>query len=615
MRFLCDRESLTKSLGFSIFASLLQSPCSSSLKRTDSQSMISLTSSKKAVNFYPSSLKLILMKHREFVDYMFGAIKGTSSSLVRTYALDCLRIILNLYLEYKTTVDGNERIIEDEDSKNEELKNEEFQSNICSIVEELIISRIGEEINFSKLLHDMNGNAIYFKSLLNLFKTLMMCNLTSFYEIVFEEEHFSRLKQLLIFDEYKKRFMHHLSFINIPMFFKTDIFMNRFVFMFVHTFVLYFVLLRIWTTSDINIQQLEAISSIFNLFNFLCSKTTHINKHLFFKHLSEKYFCIHQALEIMQHMIHEQRYDLICIIFDFLTNMNNYNSKELRLALFSYKPKIIHFLLPSKIQNHKKVKYFDEHWCPEFIFKQISKCLQSQNEIYEHSVLNFLQSVCASFPMSNKPHMKRKRYKINEIEPSLMLIINHIIHNLIEKTLMLNYNNLHLPKLLQTYYQTLSVILSVSPMAKDVCSYYCTSGDFIQWLISRLSQILAIFLLKVHILNDGHSTLEKKHKKLKYFQNSPSNNFSNWMGNGQTPKKYESEHSPNIHKNNSHFDEKYFNVHQKSVKNTKAIAMELIRILQLIQNYLYLASADMKVNFVLYFLCSYHFSFLEPICM
>ena len=71
---------------------------------------------------YPSSLKLLLTKHREFIDYMFGAIGTATSSLVRIYAVDCLRLILNLWMEYSASTRFRERRAQREDDEKQSVE-------------------------------------------------------------------------------------------------------------------------------------------------------------------------------------------------------------------------------------------------------------------------------------------------------------------------------------------------------------------------------------------------------------------------------------------------------------------------------------------------------------
>ena len=186
IRILSDRECLTKSLGYSIFASLLQSSTS-----TDNQSASSIDT------IYPSSLKLILTKHKEFIDYMFGSIKTSPASLVRIYCLDCLRLILNLYLNYKSyqvnkEQDDEKKCIDDDDD-------DETRESLMDLMEKYVLNRISDDIDITKLLHDVTGNAAYFKSICQLLKALIMCNITKFKNVPFEAMHFARFRHLLNF--------------------------------------------------------------------------------------------------------------------------------------------------------------------------------------------------------------------------------------------------------------------------------------------------------------------------------------------------------------------------------------------------------------------------------
>ncbi len=162
IRLLSDREYLVKSLTFSVFSSLFESS-----------------------NNNNECLKLILYKNKEFIDYMFSAIKLSSSTLVRMYSMDCLRLLLNLCINYKIN-NQNINIDEKYDEKNEE----DMTMDLMNLINKYIWNRLQNEIDFTKLLHDVTGNALYFKSVCYLLKTLIICDIKYFKKIPFETMQF-----------------------------------------------------------------------------------------------------------------------------------------------------------------------------------------------------------------------------------------------------------------------------------------------------------------------------------------------------------------------------------------------------------------------------------------
>eukprot|EP01083_Nonionella_stella_P187901 691464_1 len=431
---------------------------------------------------------------------------------------------------------------ETQDPEEEEEKKEEADDDaqhLTDLMQKHVLKRAVEEVDITKLLHDVTGNAAYFKSVCHLLKTLIICELDTFQKVPFGAMHFARFRYLLQCNEYKVRYNEHIRLLNIPNYLKAEA-----------------VLDSSWNQSEGTLQSSESVVSVLDIFNVilrgmtedktqntlthpvLYSSMTSKAKHLFITNLMQQN-CLHHVFDLLEYVVSNGEWQCVGSIFRFFT------------YLIKAKPTLFRELMLKKHINQSSKDKHVEEWCSNFILKQIAKCLEScteEDEDHESilAICKFLFELSSSFRINADQFSASyyKKYAMNADPPSpdLCLIVNEFIARMVEKTELLDYDEKEAPFLLEEYYETLTMMISLSRMSKIICCYHCKIGDFVKFITNRLSQTMALFILKA----------APKHNKTKTLNLTPT------------------------------------------VAN---ICGEMIRVLQLIQNILYLAPAEIKTKF------------------
>ncbi|ETO22398.1 hypothetical protein RFI_14801, partial [Reticulomyxa filosa] len=377
LRFFSHRDVVTRTLAVSVLSGLIRS---------------------SAADTYSTPLENIILSHSDLGRHLFRAITCSAHALLQAQALDCLNLVLNEYLRCKrpqSRVDMDTRLTElscmrskDGTSKKQERERETkttrplLSSQASEIIETTIVNQLCKQLNIRKLLYNSYGNALYFKSLLVLIKTLIVFQIGEYNELIHDCVYFAQFQLLLNMKEFKERFVRHFELLDVPVDYKHPKCSEMLC------FCLFFFLF--WNSSGEDIHRLAtgvAIVDIFNCIlekmrdneNHLQNKDRHVessiettdkrrwaNRSAFCDRIFEEP-CFTPILTLLVNICERKEYELVIPIFNFYTNLLEFQPKRFRLAMYK------------ACVPHVRCQHIDpqsqECWFEEFLLEQIAMCL------------------------------------------------------------------------------------------------------------------------------------------------------------------------------------------------------------------------------------------------
>ena len=625
VQYLKDREDSVQFTAYSILSSLLQSPTS----RTETMDMMengmNMASSLTIQSIYPVALKLIFTKYKHLIGLIFTSIETATSSKVRSYAIQCITLILSSYFEFKEV----ERYrIQNGDGDIEEKKEEEFddddddetkEEDLDKLMDEYVIkykTKMGRDGGYIldhqflwQCLSDNTGDPDYYRSVCQLMQVLIACDIHKIKKSVYLQKNGDRLKYLLQMNASKIRYDQHMADLNIPNYMKSSVVIDN-----------------EWNKFEGELKSVRAASEILDVFNAIFDNKTIQNdddededkqeQNIIFdmivprKHIKNLNVadCIESCINLSEYIVKHREWTYLISVYNLFTNLCEHNSVKFRETL----------LKQDRNNDERAQKLKLEGWCSNNVLKHISKCLESCDEMTAKSICDFLYEITTSYHIDPDEFTASyyRNYNVKSQNPAisspyLLDIVNYLFGRLVEKTSILDYDNSKTPYLLIEYYQTLGALTTVSTMSKIICCYHCKMGDCISWIVNRLKQIIGLFILGAHSLD------QKKHKKDKYHRKYSSSNmyqkqsrksplnFSNMRGSLENSPNQKHKYSKNkeYHQSESETESKQIETEieiEDDIRYNKSylIGQELLRILNLIQNILYLAPTEIKRAFV-----------------
>ena len=610
-----DREFCVQYFAYSIFASLLQTPISKQ------GSMDNMSPSLSMQTYYPFSLKLILTKYKPFIDEIFSAIQLSTSSKVRSFALQCLILMLYSYGRYKEIKNDrmdNKDDIDDVDKKQEEKDDEENDQSLDNLMEKHVLNKtkidyrndrkssliLGAEF-IIRCLEDNTGDAVFFASVCELLQVLIRYDTNDAIKIVSWKKCRDRLKYLLQIDGYISRYKQHMTDLNIPKYLKSSAALND-----------------EWDKFNGELKIIQAASSVLDVFNEMIANVEgnenndddeeNIKRqNMFITQLMRTQDalninnCIKSCIILSENILKLREWTFMKSIYNFYANLCKYQSKQFRQ-------------ISLKMEQERRKQM--ENWCSNTILRHSSKCLESCDELTAKSICDFLYEITKSYDIDSDKFTSSyyRNYNVNKQNPSisspyLLNIINYLFTDLVEKAEILDYDIDEPPFLLIDYYETLGQITAISTMSKIILCYHCKIGDFVKWITTRLAKLISLFIGIAHTLDQKKKT---KYKKKPYFTKartkemdndriqsikSSPHNFSNMKGSIQnSPNKSQTHDMIEDKKISNHNggDKQQIRVDKKPNQRAISIAKELCRVLNLIKYVLYLAPTEIKSKFV-----------------
>ena len=286
IQYLKDREDSIQFTAYSILSSLLQSPTSRIETMDMMDKNMAMSSSLSIQTVYPISLKLIFTKYKHLIDLIFNSIETATSSKVRSYAIQCVTLMLSSYFQYKEikqhkiknigVTEEKKQEFEDEESKEEE------EEDLDSLMEEYVIKYRTKMKNNGYLLDhtflwqclsDNTGDPDFYKSVSQLFQILIKCDINQVRKSVYLQKNGDRLKYLLQINAYKMRYDQHMIDLNIPNYLKSSVALND-----------------EWNKFEGEIKSIRAISDILQVFNATFDNMEDKEQHIIFELItSEKH--------------------------------------------------------------------------------------------------------------------------------------------------------------------------------------------------------------------------------------------------------------------------------------------------------------------------------------